>query len=65
MELEVLGGGGATLQGMQQVAMEIYSPLLHRDSIVRLQEAGLAIEAERFDGRTGLVLASRHDPAAA
>lgn len=59
MELDVLDGGRETLCRTHRVAMETHSPHTHRESIKRLHDAGLTLEAEEFSGKTGLVFASR------
>lgn len=59
MEVEILDGGAETLRRTQRVAMETHSPELHRESLRRLRQAGLGTLLEEFDGKTGLIRASR------
>lgn len=59
MELDVLDGGREVLSRTARVAMETHGAERHRATIERLEAAGMSIDDQSTDGRTGLVFASR------
>jgi FkbM family methyltransferase len=59
MELGVLDGAVETLASTYVVAMETHGRDRHDGTLDRLRAAGLRIDAEEFDGHTGMVFASR------
>jgi len=58
MEIEALEGGRETLQRAHEVVMETHSRRLHDETVERLRLAGFGVDAEQFDGATGMVFAS-------
>ena len=65
MELDVLDGARRALERTDVVAMETHGRDRHEGTRERLRGAGLGIDREEFDGRTGVVFASRPLPARA
>jgi FkbM family methyltransferase len=59
MELDVLDGARRTLEHTDIVAMETHGRDRHDGTLERLRRAGLAIDKDEFDDRTGVVFASR------
>jgi len=59
MELEIFKGAGKTLGITHQIAMETHGRERHAESLVILRDSGFNIESETFDGRTGMIFASR------
>ena len=59
MEVDILKGARKTLKRTYQVVAETHSKSLHAEAIDALRVAGFRIDWERFDGITGLLLASR------
>jgi FkbM family methyltransferase len=62
MELDVLDGAVATLAITGVVAMETHGEDRHEGTLDRLRSAGLGIDHQEFDGRTGMVFASTRAP---
>ncbi|MFQ5435155.1 MAG: FkbM family methyltransferase, partial [Anaerolineae bacterium] len=58
-ELDIFAGGKAAFARAGQVAMETHGRDKHDASLESLIAAGLAIDEENFDGRTGMIFASR------
>ena len=61
MELEVLRGAGETLKKTFQVVMETHGQERHDTARSMLEEAGFRLDSQEFDGKTGMVFASRGD----
>ena len=59
MELEVLRGASETLKMTFQVIMETHGKERHENAKSILNEAGFHLDSEEFDGKTGMVFASR------
>ena len=59
MELEIFAGGRETLRRTRRVAMETHGRERHRQVIEELTGLGFDIDAETFEGSTGMVYASR------
>jgi FkbM family methyltransferase len=59
MELDVLDGGQLTLERTDVIAMETHGQDRHEGTLDRLRKAGLQIDKADFDGKTGVVFASR------
>ena len=59
MELTVLRGARETLKITHQVVMETHGLSLHNEAKEILWQSGLSIDSEEFDGKTGMVFASR------
>jgi len=61
MELEVLRGARQTLRQTCQVVMETHGQSLHDEAKKILADAGLGLDSEEFDGKTGMLFASRNE----
>ena len=61
MELEVLHGARQTLRQTCQLVMETHGQSLHDEAKQILADAGLGLDSEEFDGKTGMLFASRND----
>ena len=59
MELEIFRGAGKTLDITRQIAMETHGQERHTASLDILGKGGFRIDSETFDGRTGMIFASR------
>jgi FkbM family methyltransferase len=59
MELEIFRGAAKTLAMTRQVAMESHGQDRHAASLGILRDNGFRIDSETFDGRTGMIFASR------
>jgi FkbM family methyltransferase len=57
METEVLKGSEQTLKRTSRVAMETHGTLRHDQVMKSLRQSGFQIDAQEFDGGTGLVFA--------
>ena len=59
METEILRGAVRTLARTDQVVLETHSRARHDESMELLRKAGLSVDRESFDGKTGMVYAAR------
>jgi FkbM family methyltransferase len=59
MELEVLQGARETLKKTFQVVMETHGKERHETAKSALNDAGFYLDSEEFDGKTGMLFASR------
>ncbi len=59
MEADILLGARRTLERTHQVILETHGQATHADVVRQLEEAGLDIDDASFNGRTGMVFASR------